>query len=295
MEALQARIVTTVELLQRRGYAVSVPQLAQWLVGGVAETQQVQQALGSIENLCLSGGLVHACDLPQSFVERSQQRQQQHPQHCHRYWNAVLTYAASLAHHCPQVRCVALAGSMSSGGFVESDDVDFNLFVADGSRYTTYLMANILALGFALAHRHRPTDAHTQRLFLPKLMSINVIWCDSDTQPFVRQDGPLALELLLSRPLLGHAYYQRVLGNNPWLAQYFPQLLPALPETALQPTPRPAPPWLEQGSRQLTYWGWRWVMWTRRHNPEALARVAFVRRCQHPYALFEDLANTDTL
>jgi hypothetical protein len=178
---------------------------------------------------------------------------------------------------------------MSSGGFVESDDVDFNLFVQDGARYTAYLMANILALGFALAHRKRPTDEHTRRLFLPKLMSINVIWSDGDTRPFVRQDAPMALELLLSRPLTGVAYYQQMLARNPWLIAYFPQLFPARVGEWEAPRTRFTPRWLEYSARSLTYWGWRWVMWTRRHNPAALERVAYIRRCQSPYALFEDL------
>ncbi|WP_218080655.1 hypothetical protein [Anthocerotibacter panamensis] len=289
MSPLQERILATVELLQKRGYAVSVERLSRWLVGGVAAPQEVAYALRDMEALCLSGGLVHACELPAAFIERSQHRQHLHTLHQPRYWERVLAYTRSLMHYCPQIRCIALAGSMSSGGFVESDDVDFNLFVADGTRYTTYLTANILALGFAAVHRQRPTDAHTRRLFIPKLMSVNVIWCDQDTQPFRRQDGPMALELLLSRPLTGKDYYQEVLDHNPWLTTYFPQLISS--SMPLYRPPLPAAgvhPLSERLARTMTYFGWRWVMWTRRHNPEALARVAYVRRCQSPYALFED-------
>jgi len=287
MESLATRILATVDLLQRRGYAVSVAHLAQWLVGGAVPREQIDQALGQLDQLCLSGGLVHARDVSAGFVERAQQRQRLHTSHQPRYWPSVMAYVGALTRVCPQIRCVSLAGSMSSGGFVESDDVDFNLVVADGTRYTTYLMANLLALAFGLAHRKRPTDAHTRRMFIPKLMSINVIWCDSETRPFIRQDGPLALELLLSRPIMGKTYYQHMLWANPWLAHYFPQLLTD-PGDLLPPLVNRSSPWLEWGARQLTYRAWCWVMWTRRHNPEALARVAFVRKCQHPYALFED-------
>jgi len=289
MESLASRILTTVDLLQRRGYAVAVPQLAQWLVGGAVAPELIDQVLGQIDQLCLSDGLVHARDLPASFVERSQQRQHLHRSHQPRYWSWVLAYVDILTRTCPQIHCVTLAGSMSSGGFIASDDVDFNLVVADGTRYTTYLIANILALGFGMAHRQRPTDAHTRRMFIPKLMSINVIWCHGETRPFIRQDGPLALELLLSRPMIGKEYYQAMLWGNPWLAAYFPQLLTESAEEVI-PVPQAIriPSWIEAGARQMTYRAWRWVMWTRRHNPEALARVAFVRKCQHPYALFED-------
>jgi hypothetical protein len=32
---------------------------------------------------------------------------------------------------------------------------------------------------------------------------------------------------------------------------------------------------------------WRYMQWTRRHHPEALARVAYVRSTMRPYTLFD--------
>jgi hypothetical protein len=32
---------------------------------------------------------------------------------------------------------------------------------------------------------------------------------------------------------------------------------------------------------------WRWLQWTRRRRPEALARVAYVRTTMRPYTLFD--------
>ncbi len=287
-QTLPERLLLTVALLQQRGYAVTIAQLARWLVGGTVEIQDIRQSLEEMDDLCLSGDLVHARDVSASFLERCQFRQDHHHQHQLRYWPAVVAYTESLQRHCPQIQCITLAGSMSSGGFVASDDVDFNLFVSDGSRYTTYLMANLLALSFSFAHRQRPLDAHTRRLFLPKLMSVNVIWCDSDTRPFMRQDGAMALELLLSQPLVGLDYYQQLLARNLWLQDYFPQLLKETTAANTLSQPLTGHPLPEKIARTVTYLGWRWVMWTRRHNPEALARVAYVRKCQSPYALFED-------
>jgi hypothetical protein len=120
-------------------------------------------------------------------------------------------------------------------------------------------------------------------------MSVNVIWLDSDTRPFVRQDGAMALELFLSQPLWGAEYFQSILGCNRWLDGYFPQF-GAAHFHCPRPDQRPIPPamcWRERLSYAATYLGWRWVMWTRRRNPEALARVALVRHYQSPYALFE--------
>lgn len=99
----------------------------------------------------------------------------------------------------------------------------------------------------------------------------------------------MALELFLSRPLWGADYFRTVLGCNPWLDTYFPQFGARTHHYTCSRTPRsrPSTRWRERLSYAATYLGWRWVMWTRRRNPEALARVALVRQYQSPYALFE--------
>lgn len=284
----------TVRLVQRRGYAIPLKTLSAWLMGGAEPEECVYAAVLQNENLAISSGLVHSHNFSPERLTKSLQRQALHHEHQKQYWTEVEHYVRELAQHTPQIRAVCLAGSMSAGGFVHSDDVDFNLFVEPGTRYTSYLQANLQALGFSLRHRHRPTDAHTQRPLLPKLMSINVIWTADQVQPFARHDSAMALEIFLSKPLWGESYFQTVLDHNLWLKEYFPQLFEPKPSKSLLPipilrqTPAPSNPLLERASRLLTYSAWRWVMWTRRHNPEALARVAHIRRCQSPYGLFQE-------
>ncbi len=287
--SLTERVYATLALIERRGYSVRLECLAECLVGGPVTVEALKTVVEASPGLYLDSGLVHTDHLDPTRVRRSLERQQAHTENCRGYWPAVRAYVEQLVARAPQIRCVTLAGSMAAGGFLESDDIDFNLFVEDGTRYTTYLEANLLALGFSLRHRQRPTDAHTRRFPFPKLMSINVIWLDSDTRPFVRQDGPMALELFLSRPLWGEDYFHNVLGCNRWLDDYFPQFQA---ERYLCPCPRTRSrqvwmQWRERLSYFATYWGWRWVMWARRNNPEALLRVEQVRRYQSPYAFFE--------
>lgn len=281
-------------LVQRRGYAIPLKTLSAWLMGGAEPEERVYAAVLQHENLTISSGLVHSHHFSPERLTKSLQRQALHGEHQKQYWTEVERYVRELVQNAPQIRAVCLAGSMSAGGFVHSDDVDFNLFVESGTRYTSYLQANLQALGFSLRHRHRPTDAHTQRPLLPKLMSINVIWTADQVQPFARNDSAMALELFLSKPLWGESYFRAVLDHNLWLKEYFPQLFEPKPSKSiialplLRRTPPPPHPLLEQASRLLTYSAWRWVMWTRRHNPEALARVAHIRRCQSPYGLFQE-------
>lgn len=283
------RVFTTLALIERRGYNVSLECLAEWLLGGPISPAQLRTVIEKTEGLHLCAGLVHTEAVSSMALRRTLERQHNHPTHRRRWWAEVERYVERLVVLCPQIRCVALAGSMAAGGFVETDDVDFNLFVEDGTRYTTYLQAAALALEVSLRHHSKPTDAHTRRWLLPKLMSVNVIWTDGDTRPFVRQDGAMALELFLSRPLWGEAYFRNVLGCNPWLDTYFPQFGARTHHCTRSGTIRShaSTGWCERLSYTATYLGWRWVMWTRRRNPEALARVALVRQYQSPYALFE--------
>jgi hypothetical protein len=45
---------------------------------------------------------------------------------------------------------------------------------------------------------------------------------------------------------------------------------------------------IDGAARAVGQAAWGYMQWTRRHRPEALARVAFVRETMRPYALFDD-------
>ena len=48
------------------------------------------------------------------------------------------------------------------------------------------------------------------------------------------------------------------------------------------------PSWADGPARTVGSAAWHWMQWTRRRDPEALARVAFVRDTMRPYALFDE-------
>jgi hypothetical protein len=47
------------------------------------------------------------------------------------------------------------------------------------------------------------------------------------------------------------------------------------------------PKFLDGVARSVGEWAWRYMQWTRRNRPDALARVAFVRTTMRPYTLFD--------
>src|SRR5581483_5653162 len=124
----------------------------------------------------------------------------------------------------PYVRAVSIAGSLATGGFRESDDVDLNLIVDDGHRHLAYVAVNALGLVHALAHRAKPVDDLTRRPLAPRLMTANLILERSQCLPLARQDEDMAFELLVARPVFGSDEISSVIESNPGLLDHAPQL-----------------------------------------------------------------------
>jgi hypothetical protein len=194
----------------------------------------------------------------------------------------------------PFVRSVSIAGSLASGGFRVSDDVDLNLVVDDGHRHLAYVAVNTLGLLHALAHRSKPVDDLTRRPIAPRLMTANLILERSQLRPLARQDEGMAFELMVSEPLHGFDVFRQAVEFNPELLDHYPQLADKGAPYLIDPEPKSRlPAWafpaaFDGVAREIGRAAWRFMQWTRRDRPEALARVAFVRETMRPYALFED-------
>jgi hypothetical protein len=84
-----------------------------------------------------------------------------------------------------------------------------------------------------------------------------------------------------------------VLDSNPALLDHLPQLagksaLPQMDPPAWR-LPKPLfPATLDGVARRIGEAAWRYMQWTRRHHPDALARVAYVRTTMRPYTLFDE-------
>ena len=129
-------------------------------------------------------------------------------------------------------------------------------------------------------------------------MTANLILERSQLTPLARQDEGMAFELLVSEPVFGVDLFREIVDRNPALLDHFPQLAEKRAPLAIEPAPRAqAPPWLypaalDGAARAVGQMAWRYMQWTRRHRPDALARVAFVRETMRPYTLFDDAGVT---
>jgi hypothetical protein len=197
-------------------------------------------------------------------------------------------FVRNLVAFAPFIRSVSIAGSLASGGFRASDDVDLTLIVDDGHRHLAYVAVNTLGLLHALAYRNKPVDDLTRRPLAPRLMTANLILERSQCLPLVRQDEDMAFELLMAEPVFGLEPVREVIHANPPLLEHFPQLArkpaPLLIDAPVRRLPGALfPGCLDGAARMLGETAWRYMQWTRRDHPGALARVAYVRATMRPY------------
>ncbi len=290
--AVSERVRQTVALLHRRGYALPPRRLGELCLGGSIAEADVRWAVAAADGLALAGNLV----IDRSDVERApdiSRRATAHVEAAGRYVEMTVAFIRKLVALAPFVRSVSIAGSLASGGFRASDDVDLNLIVDDGHRHLAYVAVNTLGLVHALRHRDKPVDDLTRRPVAPRLMTANLILERSQCLPLERQDEDMAFELLVAEPVFGLEALNEVIDANEALVEHFPQLAarPAhllIPEPARRLPTALFPGILEGAARALGESAWRYMQWTRRRSPEALARVAYVRSTMRPYALFDD-------
>ena len=285
------RIEQTVRLLERRGYALPPARLGDLCLEGPLTPEQVVRAVSASPSLTLRGDLVltqeQAPRAPGIAARAASHREQAPP-----YLAMTRRFVRRFVQANPYVLGVAIAGSLASGGFAAADDVDLNLIVEDGRRHLAYVALNAFGLAHALLHRGKPVDALSRRPVAPRLMTANLILERSQCFPLARQDADMAYEILVGQPVHGAALWRQVVDANPGLTDHFPQLDATIWEDE-GPVGPSAPAWLfpraaDRPARALGRAAWRWMQWTRRREPEALARVAYVRQTMRPYTLFDE-------
>ena len=288
------RVWQTARLLERRGYALTPARLGRLCLGGPLPEEEVRWAVAASPELTIAHGLVIERAAMARAIEICD-RAIAHVSDSATYLPMATGFVSTLVAVAPFIRSVSVAGSLASGGFRASDDVDLNLIVDDGHRHLAYVIVNVLGLLHALAHRAKPVDDLTRRPIAPRLMTANLILEVSQCHPLARRDVDMAYELLAAEPVFGVEVINDVLDSNPTLLDHFPQLAdkpsPLRIESPSWRLPRSLfPSFLDGAARRIGVAAWRYMQWTRRQHPEALARVAYVRSTMRPYTLFDEHA-----
>ncbi|GAC1665540.1 MAG: hypothetical protein PVS3B2_02400 [Candidatus Dormibacteraceae bacterium] len=270
---------------------MNTQRLADLCLGGAVSANEVRWTAVASPELSLVGDVV-VDRASQSRLEEIHSRAADHRADAATFVQMTKRFVHNLVVFAPFVRSVSIAGSLASGGFRASDDVDLNLLVDDGHRHLAYVAVNALGLAHALAHRDKPVDDHTRRPLAPRLMTANLILERSQCLPLERQDEDMAFELLMSEPVFGLEAIDELIEANPALLEHFPQLTrkpaPLMIDAPVRRLPAALfPTFLEGAARMFGETAWRYMQWTRRNRPGALARVAYVRATMQPYTLFD--------
>src|SRR5438552_1182982 len=285
------RVRRTVALLRRRGFAVTAPRLAAMCLEGPLSEADVRWAVAASPQLAIAENLVLDCDSV-SDARAISSRALGHDAESRSYVAMTRDFVRTLVAVAPFIRSVSIAGSLASGGFRPSDDVDLNLIVDDGHRHLAYVVVNFLGILHAVGHRSKPIDDLSRRPIAPRLMTANLILESSQCRPLQRLDEDMAFELLVAEPVFGIDAVDEIIDGNPGLRDHFPQLAQRdaqllMDGPAVRLPKMLFPGFLDTPARHLGEMAWRYMQWTRRHHPDALARVAYVRSTMRPYALFD--------
>jgi hypothetical protein len=304
MESGTAGIVAqareTLHLMHNWGYAPTLSVLARDLLGGEVSTESLEAALQGPHTFQRKDGLVV---LPgyEFLLKSSKQRQSSNRILNGHARKIAESFAEKLATLCPYVQCVALSGSVASGGYQSGDDIDFDLIVEPGTKYVSYLAANLIGLTYSWRFRKARVSGLQRSFLLPKIVCINVVWQEAETKPFVRQDAAMAFELLRCQPLVGTNTFGQVLAGNRWLSEFFPQLLQRSWVDSVNPgnsrigrflrsvgrRPR-ALRLLNRGCRILSWTLYTLVQISKKGDAVARARMEFLKTVKYPYEVFQD-------
>lgn len=299
--SLEDRVVATLRIATRWGYGLAGTDVGPLLYGGPADASEIASALDS------SPAIVHRDGIAtlrgrEDLIEKCLSRRRSNRGLASLYFGIAEDFGRDLMKHSPFVRSIAVCGSTASGGLESGDDIDFNLFAEDGTKYIVYLTALLLGVKYSLLHGRRFARGTSILRILPKVTCVNVVWTESDVLPFVRQDEFLAFELLRSVPIAGTAHYTRTLESNPWLGIHFPQIFTRVFADRVEPQ---RPSFLARALQGLARSPGRRrildrlcraisraihcvVRLSRERDPKALARHAFLRRVKFPYDVFQD-------
>ncbi|HEV8594045.1 MAG TPA: hypothetical protein VGR51_00750, partial [Thermoplasmata archaeon] len=179
-EALEDRIVKTLGIAARWGYGLSVDQLARLLYGGSEPRDLVARSLAGARGIARENGFATVAGR-EDLLKKSVDRHRSNGMLSDAYHRIAREFAADLVRHSPFVRSVALSGSTASDGVGAGDDVYFNLFVDDGTKYVVYLTALILGLKYSLRHLRAFSTGSSFLGLVPKVTCVNVVWTEGNT------------------------------------------------------------------------------------------------------------------
>jgi hypothetical protein len=283
---MEGRITGTLELMASRGYNPSTAHLASKMLGGEVEVSEVEAAISEAQDLDVREGL--AFIQGKSYIEMCKQRLEANSHHQPMYRQIAEDFTRDLVAACPWVKCVMLVGSVATGGLCQGDDLDLNIVVEDGRKYSTNVIGSLLNRKYSYRHKDALAMEREGHYLVPMVVCLNIIWEESQVMPLSRRDEQVAYELFSSDVLHGKDYYHRMLATNGWLRDYFPQMYNGVSSKAevLRPVGNGRVGMMERLSRGGLFAFERLVRMYLSRQEGTVERMDHWDRLKHPYGLY---------
>jgi hypothetical protein len=293
---MAARVDGTLELLGKRGYNPQLDRLSRVLLGGSADIDELEHAIETMDQVLVEDGFVYQQGT--RHVEMCQERVAANGTFKPLYQKVAIEYTRDLVEMCPWIKSVMLVGSTATGGVCKGDDLDLNLIVANGRKYTTHMIGSLLNRKYSLRYGQDLGVERTAHYRIPMAICLNIVWEESQVMPFQRQDEQVAYELFSSEVLHGEDYFQDMLRSNQWLQGYFPQMfngsaIDATPGLAkLKTNGNGSVGFMERLSRGTLFNFERVVRMYLSRRGNAIQEMDYYEELKQPYGLY-DLPNGD--
>jgi hypothetical protein len=212
--SLEKRIRQTLLLAEERGYNLTIEQLSKKLLGGQVPLSELALVLKTSSDFDSDG--VFIATNGNLYLEKCKNRHISNSKLEAIYTPIAAKYISHYIKLCPWVNCILVSGSMASDGLGQGDDIDLDIIVPDGLKYTSYFLAVVLSALYTVQYRK-----FFRRWYV---VCISVVWECHQVLPFQRNDGQLAFELLNAKAMYNPAFFTYVLSQNTWLKTYFPQV-----------------------------------------------------------------------
>jgi hypothetical protein len=212
--SFEQHICQTLQLAEERGYNLTIEQLTSKLIGGAISEHELRHMIPTLKNIDVDHDFI--ATKGNLYLKKCEPRQQSNVT-LQPYYQCIATrFINEYTWLCPWVTCILISGSMASEGLGKGDDIDFDLIVPDGLKYTSYLLALLLSFKYSLLYG--------KDFWRRYVICISVIWETHQVLPFHRNDGQLAFELLNAKVVYNPDFFTYLVNRNEWLKNYFPQM-----------------------------------------------------------------------
>jgi len=284
--SLNKRISKTLEIVEKRGYNLTIEKLSEYLIGGKININDLKKNIKNFKDIDFDGTFI--ATKGNLKAEKCKKRKKTNEILQPIYSRVLKEYVNDFVKFCPWTQCIMISGSMATDGLGENDDIDINIVVKDFSKYKCYLLALLISLKYSIKYKKLFNAKYFN--FLKKVICINVIWEEHQVLPFIRKDGQIAYELINAKILYNPEFFSKMLDHNKWLNNWFPQIYERdyFSKKAInKKSNKKSSKFIEYISMKLFFCLFKIVKMTRTKNKILLDRMDYVESVKHPYGFFD--------